>query len=125
MDRLEGAQIEALQRLQSVLGPHDTDFVIAVLESVAWDVQVSICPYCPRLEGNHSPSPRTQKATDLLFDNENTTSNRAPAASESNPSSKSPLASQLELDDIQDSSLAIHRPQRGGGVRMSSLSVML
>jgi hypothetical protein len=42
MDRLEPLQIEALQQLQSVLGPHDTEFVIGVLESVAWDVQVSV-----------------------------------------------------------------------------------
>lgn len=41
MDRLEAPQLEALQRLQSILGPHDTDFVVSVLESVAWDVQVS------------------------------------------------------------------------------------
>ena len=61
MDRLEGAQIEALQRLQSVLGPHDTDFVIAVLESVAWDVQVSIVRIVlvlPRATIPHHPAHR-------------------------------------------------------------------
>lgn len=41
MDGLQGSQIEALRQLQSILGPHDTEFVVSVLESVSWDVQVS------------------------------------------------------------------------------------
>ncbi|KAG0698627.1 hypothetical protein DFH29DRAFT_991038 [Suillus ampliporus] len=94
MDRLQASQIEALQRLQSVLGPHDTDFVVSVLESVAWDVQ---------------------KATDLLFDGE------APPAPA--PTKATPVA-QFELDDIDDSSPTSRHSHRGQGNPRSNWSFL-
>ncbi|KAG2340606.1 hypothetical protein BDR05DRAFT_889583 [Suillus weaverae] len=85
MDGLQGSQIEALQQLQSILGPHDTEFVVSVLESVSWDVQ---------------------KATDLLFDNE------APKVIA--PTQATPME-QLELDDNQNLSPPIRHSHRGQG----------
>ncbi|KAG2138450.1 uncharacterized protein EDB93DRAFT_1165708 [Suillus bovinus] len=85
MDGLQGPQIEALQQLQSILGPHDTEFVVSVLESVSWDVQ---------------------KATDLLFDNETT---KVIAPTQATP------MEQLELDDNEDSSPTIRHSHRDQG----------
>ncbi|KAG1721201.1 uncharacterized protein EDB91DRAFT_1256622 [Suillus paluster] len=94
MDGLEAPQLEALQRLQSILGPHDTEFVVSVLESVAWDVQ---------------------KATDLLFDNE-------PPRVVEPPIQTTPMA-QFEFHDIdEDSSPAIRPSQRGQGNQRSNWS---
>ena len=64
-------------------------------------------------------SPCTQKATDLLFDGQDTASTRATAASQSEPSSHAAAVSQFELDDTQDSPLATRRPHPGRGVRMN------
>ncbi|KAG1781281.1 hypothetical protein EV702DRAFT_962793 [Suillus placidus] len=87
MDGLQGPQIEALQQLQSILGPHDTEFVVSVLESVSWDVQ---------------------KATDLLFDSE---------APKIIAPTQATQMEQLELDDNQNPSPPIRHPHRGQGVR--------
>ncbi|KAG2740962.1 hypothetical protein P692DRAFT_20880483 [Suillus brevipes Sb2] len=94
MDGLQGSQIEALRQLQSILGPHDTEFVVSVLESVSWDVQ---------------------KATDLLFDNE------APKVIA--PTQAVPME-QLELDDNAGSSPTIRHSHRGQGNPRSTWSFL-
>ncbi|KAG2368960.1 hypothetical protein BDR07DRAFT_1348757 [Suillus spraguei] len=94
MDGLQGPQIEALQQLQSILGPHDTEFVVSVLESVSWDVQ---------------------KATDLLFDNE------APKVIA--PTQATPME-QLEMDVSEDSSPTIRHSRRGQGNPRSNWSFL-
>ncbi|OJA07823.1 hypothetical protein AZE42_03419 [Rhizopogon vesiculosus] len=99
MDRLEAPQIEALQRLQSILGPHDTDFVVGVLESVAWDVQ---------------------KATDLLFDNEEVAATRTTAVSQLDSST---AVSQFELEDSSLPTPTRH-PHPGRGSPRSSWNLL-
>ncbi|KAG2038010.1 hypothetical protein BDR03DRAFT_955537 [Suillus americanus] len=94
MDGLQGPQIEALQQLQSILGSHDTEFVVSVLESVSWDVQ---------------------KATDLLFDND---APKVIAATQAAP------MEQLELDDNENSSSTIRHSHHAQGNPRSNWSFL-